>query len=589
MSTLPCWDLESIYPESDDTLFNADIASLSSAALEIETLVSSKQTASFDDIVFKKLISLYETMLDTYETIDAYANALLSVNTADERAVRKVNDAGKAGLTVQRIHVAVVEFMYLHRTEVEQLLQRPSWDSYRYVISLLLDEKQHLMSSEMEDLAADLNRSGSDAFTRLHEAVTSSASIEMDGEKKTVIELRAMAFAPDRKVRKKAFSKELELLKEHETALAFALNGVKGTALTLYGRRNYSDALENALKQSRISRKVLDAMISSIEDHRSMFERYFTVKAHYLGLDRLSFYDLFAPVGESASSYTFAEARSVIIDRFSSFHPQMGSFAKMAFEKGWIDSAPHAGKVGGAYCTSFPSRKETRILCNYDGSFDALSTVAHELGHGYHDWVTKDLPALQRHYPMTLAETASIFSQFIIFQGVLENNSGPESITFIESFLSDASQTCIDILSRFYFEQELFEKRKEGELSPQKLCDLMTDAQKRSYGNGLKEEDLHPYMWAVKGHYYSVDLPFYNFPYAFGQLFSLGLYREYEKDRENFPQRFDALLRLTGVDKAEKVTESAACDITDRRFWDESLSVVGKYIDRFCDLTGYSK
>ena len=141
MSTLPCWDLESIYPESDDTLFNADIASLSSAALEIETLVSSKQTAPFDDIVLKKLISVYETMLDTYETIDAYANALLSVNTADERAVRKVNDAGKAGLTVQRTHVAVVEFMYLHRTEVEQLLQRPSWDSYRYVISLLLDEK----------------------------------------------------------------------------------------------------------------------------------------------------------------------------------------------------------------------------------------------------------------------------------------------------------------------------------------------------------------------------------------------------------------------------------------------------------------
>jgi len=587
MSTLPNWNLESIYPNDNDTLFNADIASLKTITRDIDTLLNSSD--QFSDTFLSSLIHLYETLLDTYETLDAYANAILSVNTNDPSAMKKVNEVGKAYLVVQRAHVCVVEFLYLHRDEIEHILLNPSWESYRYVISLLLEEKQHLMNSEMEDLAADLNRCGSDAFSRLHEAITSSVNIDFEGESKTVIELRAMAFDPDRNIRKAAFKKEIELLKQHEIALAAALNGVKGTALTLYGRRNYTDALENALKQSRISKEVLEAMISSIEDHRGMFERNFAAKAHYLSLPSLSFYDLFAPVGNESTQYSFDEAQKLITSQFSAFHPAMGSFAQMAFDNDWIDTPPHAGKVGGAYCTSFPSRKETRIMCNYDGSFDALSTVAHELGHGYHDYVTKDLPALQRHYPMTLAETASIFSQFVIFQGVLQEGSDKQKVTFIESFLSDASQTCIDILSRFYFEKDLFEKRKEGEVSPNKLSEMMIDAQKRSYGTALNENELHPYMWAVKGHYYSVDLPFYNFPYAFGQLFSLGLYKVYEKDSANFASLFDSLLKYTGIDEASHVTTIAGCDITTKQFWDESLSVVEEYIDQFCTLVGYEK
>ena len=589
MATLPNWNLDSIYPSNDESAFRADISKITTLHSDITKFLSAKDSNQSISAYLTTVIRSYEELIDIYETLDAYANALLSVKTTDKKAAQRVHDVSLAGLRVQQAHVAVVESLYSHKGEIEQLLLDDSWKSYRYVILELLDEKHHLMSSDQEDLAADLMRSGSDAFTRLHEAITSNVDIEWRGEKKTVIELRALAFDPDREVRRSAFEKELELLKRNEISLAFALNGVKGSAVTLYGRRNYSSAIENALKQSRISKEVLDAMIGSIEDHLSMFQRYFLAKAHYLHLEKLSFYDLFAPVGDESTQYTFEEAKQLIISQFSSFHPSMGKFAQMAFDKNWIDTPPHPGKVGGAYCTSFPTRKETRIMCNYDGSFDALSTVAHELGHGYHDWVTKDLPALQRHYPMTLAETASIFSQFIIFKGVLGESNDNEKITFIESFLSDASQTCIDILSRFYFESELFEKRKEGELTPQELSQMMVDAQKRSYREGLNEKDLHPYMWAVKGHYYSVDLPFYNFPYAFGQLFSLGLYKEYEKDKENFGEVFDTLLTYTGLDEASKVTLSAHCDITTREFWDESLSVVSHYIDTFCDLVGYDK
>lgn len=593
MEALPHWNLQSIYPGIDSPEFNLDLKSLDGlvAAIKADLADDTGRKADFP-LWLVTLLDDYQKALDTTETLYAFASALLTVDTNDERAMRGLNRVEEASLAIKAIHVQVINALgAYHEHVVAAIATDARIAPFHFVLQELLVEQEHTMSEAQEDLAADLCRSGTDAWGRLQEAVSSNVDALWDedsGARKTVIQLRSLAFDADRSVRRKAFEKELAIWKQHEVAFAYAINGVKGTTITLDKRRGYRDPLQRAAMQARISDSVLDALIGTIEKNLPLFRRYLKAKAHALGLQKLAFYDLFAPVGELDKRYSYLEAKEFIIENFSAFHAPVGEFARMAFDKEWIDSEPRSGKVGGAYCTSFPLRKETRILANFDHTFDGVSTIAHELGHSYHDYVTKDLPALLRHYPMTLAETASIFSQFVVFQGALREASDKERTALVEGFLQDATQTCVDILSRFYFEKNLFEKRQDGDVMANQLSSMMVKAQKDSYGDALGEDALHPYMWAVKGHYYSSDLSFYNFPYAFGQLFGLGVYQLSQTDSENFGTRYDALLAHTGQDSAEAVAATVGCDITTRAFWQQSVDVIGTYVDEFCELVGYT-
>ncbi len=587
---IPVWSLDSIYPSISSDAYREDLESI-----EVLCHLLKKEIDAFqaDAEHVRHLIGAYEELVDTHETLDAYVHALMTIDTTDPAAVQGIHDVARKGLLVKESRIELIQTLASHSEEVLALIgESADFERSRFVIQEMLDEASHMMSAGEEAVAYALQTTGADAFSRLHEVITSTSSISWsdDGsERKTLTELRALAFSPDRSVRKKGFEKELELLKREEIPLCFALNGVKGSALTLYKKRSYEDAIAVACASSRISSEVLNALITSLEDHRSLFVRYFKAKAHALALPSLSFYDLFAPIGEESGDYTFEEARSIIVDSLSRFHPEMGKFAEKAFASHWIDARIRGRKVGGAYCTFFPKRKESRILCNFDGSFDALSTVAHELGHGYHDSLVKDIPATRRAYPMTLAETASIFSQFIIFTEELKGTGGSEAMNLLDSFLQDASQVCIDILSRYYFEKDVFAKVASGEANPSDFCRMMEQAQKESYLEGLNHEELHPYMWAVKGHYYSADLPFYNYPYAFGQLFALGIYSRYEKESEGFSDRFDALLRVSGEMDAASVADTIGCDIRERTFWDESFAVIERYVDEFVRMSGMEK
>jgi oligoendopeptidase F len=301
-----------------------------------------------------------------------------------------------------------------------------------------------------------------------------------------------------------------------------------------------------------------------------------------LGLPVCAFYDLFAPVGKAAGkTWAWEEATAFIAERFDGFDPGMGAFARHAASSSWIDAQGREGKVGGAYCTAFPLAGETRILCNFEGSFSSVTTVAHELGHAWHAELLKDLPRSRVSCPMTLAETASIFAETIVFEGAL-TQAGPEDrLSLIEGNLKDSCQVMVDILSRFYFERNLFDRRGQGELSPGELCELMKAAQEKTYGDGLDSRLLHPYMWAVKSHYYGADLAFYNYPYAFGLLFSLGLYARYQKEGPGFAAAYRELLRLTGQATVEEVARSAGFNLEGEEFWREGLSIIRRRVEDF--------
>lgn len=272
---------------------------------------------------------------------------------------------------------------------------------------------------------------------------------------------------------------------------------------------------------------------------------------------------------------------------FATFSSDLSNFAQRAFDKNWIDAEQRVGKRGGAFCMSVPAVEESRVLCNFDGSLDQVSTIAHELGHAFHNdcMFRAGKTELQRNTPMTMAETASIMCETIVVEAALKQVSNlQEELGILETSLTGIAQIVVDIYSRFLFEKEVFERRQQAELSADELCEMMENAQKTAYGSGLDERFLHKYMWTWKPHYYSAGLSFYNFPYTFGLLFGTGLYAIYQKQGSSFVPAYTNLLASTGEGMAADLGERFGIDIRKPDFWENSLAIIGKRIERYQSL-----
>ncbi|HEX5992162.1 MAG TPA: M3 family metallopeptidase, partial [Thermomicrobiales bacterium] len=442
---------------------------------------------------------------------------------------------------------------------------------------------RHLMSEEAEALAAELSPSSGAAWAKLHDNLTSqiTARVEIEGREQTLpmSAIRNLAMNPDRDIRHRAWQAELGAWEAHALPIAAALNGVKGQVLTLAARRGWVDPLDESLFWSGIDRDILDVMVEETRASFPDFRRYLRLKSRLLGITELAWYDLFAPVGDAGRRWRWPEATAFIEDQFGAYNDRLLGLARRAFVERWIDAGPRPGKVGGAYCMWLLG-DESRILANYSPGYDGVTTLAHELGHAYHNLNEAGLTPLQRRTPMILAETSSTFCETLVKEAALVDAEPAEKIYILEQSAQGACQVVIDILSRFDFEQSLFAGRRERELSIGELNRLMLAAQDATYGDALAKEERHPYMWAVKGHYYSADLSYYNYPYLFGLLFGLGLYAIYRKEPETFPDRYDALLASTGRASAAALAARFDIDLRDRAFWRSSLEVIRDDIDR---------
>jgi oligoendopeptidase F len=321
-------------------------------------------------------------------------------------------------------------------------------------------------------------------------------------------------------------------------------------------------------------------MMDSAKEAFPDFRRYLHLKAEAMAVDRLAWYDIEAPVGTSARVWSYGEAREFITDQFAAFSPELGNLARRAFEMGWIDAEPRPGKRDGAFCM-WIRQDESRILTNFKSAYDGVSTLAHELGHAYHNVNLAPRTLFQRSTPMTLAETASIFCETLIQQAALKRADPEEQLFILGESLAGSCAVVVDITSRFQFEQDVFERRRERELSADELCELMLQAERDTYGDGLDPTILHPYMWAVKPHYYSSSRSYYNFPYMFGLLFGLGLFAVFEDDPELFRSRYDGLLSSTGMALAPDLAAQFGFDLRSGGFWKASLDVVRENIARF--------
>lgn len=593
------WDLTNVYPMLNSPEYEADFKKLEHMLDELQIFLNgqiSQANADADPALLEKVASgAIDRMNEIWElsqTLNNYVHSFITTDSFDKPAQKADSVLDQLSVRGEKLSVQFKSWIGRIHPALPALLEQPSSaQAHAFFLEETAEESQHLMSEVEEGLAAELNVSGATAWAKLQGTVTSQLSVdfEMDGKvhrmpMPALINLRSH---PNEEVRKRAYEAENQAWASVSETLAACMNGIKGTVNTLNKRRNYMDALEPALHQSRIDRPTLEAMMEAMHDSFPMFERYFKAKARRLGKEKLAWWDLSAPLGESKSTFTFPEARDFVLHNFGSFAPELEALARRAFDHHWIDAEQRVGKRGGAFCMGIPGVKESRVLCNFDGSLDQVFTVAHELGHAFHNecMYRQGKTPLQRRTPMTLAETASIMCETIVMEAVLKATTDPiEEMNVLETALIGSSQVIVDIYSRFLFEKEVFERRAQAELSPDELNDIMERAQKATYGAGLDENFLQKYMWTWKPHYYSHGRSFYNFPYAFGQLFAIGLYAIYQERGAAFVPDYMNLLASTGEGKAAELADRFGINIRTKEFWAGSLKIIERQIDRYTEI-----
>ena len=434
-------------------------------------------------------------------------------------------------------------------------------------------------------MVSSMNLTGGLAWAKLFDYLTSTVKVDYDGKEVTLPEIRNMAYSPDQAVRKAAYEAEIESYGKIQDSLAFSLNNIKKQVAMLCEKRGYESPLAMTLAQAKMNRETLDAMMTAIKEYLPVFRKYLRKKAEMLGYNNgLPWYELFAPMGKADKTYTLEEARDYLVMTFSSFAPDMADMMKEAFENEWIDFYPHKGKVGGAFCAGVPFLKQSRILTNYDGHFGSIGTLAHELGHAFHNRQLESERPLNQDYPMPVAETASTFNEVHLAKAALKTAEGEERLNLLENSLLENTQCIVDIYSRYLFETAVFEESKDRFLMAEDCKKLMLNAQKEAYGDGLDENCMHPYMWACKGHYYSAGLSFYNFPYAFGNLFATGLYSRFLKEGEEFAAKYKAMLAATPCCRIEDAGLMMGIDLSSVDFWRESLAQIAEVVEEFCKM-----
>ena len=585
------WSLKELYESFESPEFLRDSKRILTLIEEVNTYAEKEfQEVERAKEKLETYLHYEMEMSNLVSRVMGFANLTMSTDARNEVAREHFSRIAMKLSAITKAEVLFKRFVQ-KLEDLEEIIRGSAFlTEHRFLLEEAKKEGQYLLSDAEEMLIAKMSNTGSKAWTNLQNILTSTLLVEMEKEGENVSlplpAVRNLAYDKDPAVRKAAYEAELAAYKKVEESSAAALNGIKGEVLTVSELRGFETPLHETLFQSRMEKETLDAMFDAIRESLPSFRKYLKRKAALLGHEKgLPFYDLFAPMGESEMQFTYEEAMDYIVKNFSTFSPKLGQYAKEAYEKNWLDVEPREGKRGGAFCSNLHVIGESRILSNFDGSFSNMTTLAHELGHGYHGFNLKEETILNSSYPMPIAETASIFCETIVVQAALKEMSDREAVTILEQSISDATQVIVDIYSRYLFETKLFETRKDHPLSVKELNAFMLEAQKEAYGDGLDEEVLHPYMWLNKTHYYSAGRNFYNFPYAFGLLFSKGLYAIYLKRGESFVPEYDALLSVTGKKSIKEVAELMDIDVTKPDFFRDSLKIVERDIEKFLELT----
>ena len=577
------WNLDPIYNGFDDAAFAADMESLKEKLGEINAFAEKlPNMAAVDGL--REGIALQEAFFTLVSKLAGYASLRQAANTRDSEAGSRMGQVMALYSGVAAPFAAFKDWA----TKLPDLMELVKADEdlkdYTFMFENMADSARYLLPGVGEAVMAKMSLSGGDAWSEMQQYLTSTVPVTYRGNTTNLSSIRNLAYDPDPAVRKDAYEAEIACYDRIKDAVAYALNSIKLETISDCQLRGYESPLHRTVKHNDMKMETLEAMLAAMDEYAPKFWQYLKAKAKALGhTNGLPWYDLFAPMGKSSTKFTAEMAREYLVNLFAEFDAELSEMVARAFDEAWIDFYPRDGKAGGAFCADVNHLKESRILTNFDGMFGDVVTLAHELGHAFHNQCIFDHRPLNQNYSMPLAETASTFNECVVMASAISKAADKdEKIALIESQLQDATQIICDIYSRFRFEKSVFDNREQMFMNADQLCSQMMDAQKASYGDGLDHNVLHPYMWICKSHYYGPT--YYNFPYAFGGLFARGLYAQYEKEGAAFVPKYKKLLNTTPVATAEDVAKVADIDLTDKDFWRGALQTIADQIDLLCGL-----
>ncbi|MDP8219699.1 MAG: M3 family oligoendopeptidase [Candidatus Stygibacter frigidus] len=583
------WTLDDYYPSFESSEFMEDIKKLENLITLIENIELPPKVdmpVAERAVLAEKVLRRRAELSELVGRLMSFCSLTLSVETANKTALSYQQKFQQMLLKLTKPSVRF-QIWLAEGDDLQQLLQH---SDYLKEISFYLEEtvkySQYLLSEQEENILSRLSLTGSNAWTRMKGYIESQHMVELDVDGKKEMHplpvIRNFAYDNDADLRKKAYLAEIASYDQIAYPVNSALNAIKGEVIQKVELRGYESVLEMTLLDSNMEKRTLDTMLNVIKEYLPEFRKYLRHKAKLLGYENgLPFYDLFAPMGNIDKKYTFTEARQFVVKNFRRFSDRLADFAEHAFANNWIDAEPRQGKRGGAFCSTCHAIQQSRVLANFTGGLGNVTTLAHELGHAYHGFCLKDELLQNTHYSMPVAETASIFAETIVKDAITQNAEGDARLAILETKLMESTQVIVDIYSRYLFESNFIAERKDGDVNLERTRELMLQAQKDAYGDGLDPQFLHPYMWLCKPHYYYSGANFYNFPYAFGQLFATGLYAIYLKDKDSFVKKYDDILRETGRNDITGVAAFAGIDINDKEFWQGSLDLIKAEVEEY--------
>jgi oligoendopeptidase F len=584
------WDLDVFYEGgSSSPAFLQELKGIEGDIGKLDSSLLKEAGTGVSDIA--EMTELLQSVLIRLRQSESFVSCLLAQNIRDSAASAR-NDNVKT-LSAKFLGVLTRFDNRLRGLDEEKWKELLADETFAEV-AFNLNERRELakqkMAPELEALAGDLAVDGYHGWGDYYNLIVSRAKfndVGKDGEKRTLSagQMHNRLSDGDREVRQAAFAEWEREWSEQAELCAETLNRISGFRLKLYEKRGWDSVLKEPLQMNRMSEATLTAMWDSIQESKQVLVRYLERKAKLLGVEKLDWHDVEAPIGSATKIIPYDEAAAFIVEQFRTFSPELADFSEAAFREGWIEAEDRAGKRPGGFCTAFPKSGQTRIFMTYSGSASNISTLAHELGHAYHQHVMNDLPGLAQEYAMNVAETASTFAELIVSDRAMKAAAEhDEKLGLLEDKIQRSVAFFMNIHARFLFETRFYARRREGMVSVEELNALMEEAQREAYCDMLGE--VHPHFWASKLHFYLTDVPFYNFPYTFGYLFSAGIYAKALKEGSDFKNQYVALLRDTGRMSVEQLAQThLGVNVEEKDFWRDAVALTAVDVDQFIEMT----
>lgn len=580
------WELDSIYEGgSQSEQLKQEILSTENLIKQLHKDLASDQVDQLENIITQT--DIVQQILLNVRQLDSFVSCLMAQDMFDKQAVillDKVKNLSAAFTSV--LTKFDNNLRNINDEQWERYLSHPDLQPVAYNLNERRELAKRQMSPELEALAADLAIDGYHGWGDFYNTIVSRTNFKVDED--TYLSAGQMAnrlSEGDRTIRATAFDEWEKVWGEQADLCVDTINHLAGFRLKWYKNRDWQSFLDEPLQMNRMSEATLQAMWTAVEKGKKQLIPYFERKSKLLSVAKLDWHDVEAPLASASSTMSFDDAATFIIEQFGNFSPKMAQFAQYAFENHWIEAEDRPGKRPGGFCTSLPKSGETRIFMTYSGSASNVSTLAHELGHAYHQHVMNDMPALTQEYAMNVAETASTFAELIVSDQALKAaETVEEQLALVDDKIQRAIAFYMNIHARFIFETRFYEERAQGPVPTTRMNELMVEAQEEAFDGLLGQ--YHPHFWVAKLHFYLTDVPFYNFPYTFGYLFSAGIYKRALEQGEGFAQQYDALLQDTGRLTVEELAQKhLQVDLTKTDFWEEAAELVAEDVDLFLKLT----